>query len=138
MVTANTSYLDFNKIQNLLIGQALDDLTKGNYQDSIVDESYRLEAISKNNTKKQFFFDKNNFLLNKQEIIQIAEKRKIAIFYSDYKTYNESPFPSNIAINAEQEKGKTEINLEYNSITINEELNFPYNVPNGYKRILIK
>jgi hypothetical protein len=52
--------------------------------------------------------------------------------------YNESPIPSDIAINAEQEKGKTEINLGYSTITINEELTFPYRVPNGYKRILIK
>jgi hypothetical protein len=130
--------LDFNKVQNLLIGQAMDDLTKGNYQDSIVDQTYRLEDISKNNTKKYFFFDKDKFLLNKQEITQIAENRKIEVSYSDYKMYNESPFPSNIFITAEQDKGKTEINLGYNTITVNEELTFPYSVPNGYKRILIK
>ena len=97
-----------------------------------------MEELSKSNTKKYFFFDKDSFLLNKQEIIQTAENRKIEVLYSDYKKYNESPIPSDIVINAEQEKGKTEINLGYNTITINEELNFPYSVPNGYKRILIK
>ena len=130
--------LNFNKVQNILIGQAMDDLTKGKYQDSLVDQNYRLEEISKNNTKKYFFFDKDSFLLNKQEISQTTENRKIEVAYSDYKKYNESPIPSNIAINAEQDKGKTEINLGYSNITINEELNFPYSVPNGYKRILIK
>jgi len=130
--------LDFNKVQNILIGQAMDDLTKGNYKDSLVDQTYRLENISENNIKKYFFFDKEKFLLNKQEIAQIAENRKMQVSYSDYKLYNESPIPSAIAINAEQDKGKTEINLDYNTITINEELTFPYSVPNGYKRILIK
>ena len=130
--------LDFNKVQNILIGQAMDDLTKGNYKDSLVDQTYRLENISQNNIKKYFFFDKEKFLLNKQEIAQIAENRKMQVSYSDYKLYNESPIPSAIAINAEQDKGKTEINLDYNTITINEELTFPYSVPNGYKRILIK
>jgi len=130
--------LNFNKVQNILIGQAMDDLTKGKYQDSLVDQSYRLEDLSKNNTKKYFFFDKESFLLNKQEISQTAENRKIEVLYSDYKKYNESSLPSDIAINAEQDKGKTEINLGYNTITINEELNFPYSVPNDYKRILIK
>jgi hypothetical protein len=33
---------------------------------------------------------------------------------------------------------KREINFEYNSVSFNEELSFPYSVPNGYKRILIK
>ncbi|MDR6844990.1 DUF4292 domain-containing protein [Flavobacterium granuli] len=130
--------LDYNKVQNILIGQAMDDLTKGNYQDSLVDQNYRLADISNNNIKKFFFFDKEKFLLNKQEITQIAENRKMEVSYSDYKIYNESPIPSDIAINAEQDKGKTEINLGYNTITMNEELTFPYSVPNGYKRILIK
>jgi hypothetical protein len=130
--------LDFNKVQNILIGQAIDDLTKGKYQDSLVGQEYRLEELSKSNTKKYFFLGKDSFLLSKQEIIQTAENRKIEVLYSDYKKYNDSPIPSDIVINAEQEKGKTEINLGYNTITINEELNFPYSVPKDYKRILIK
>lgn len=130
--------LDYNKVQNILVGQAMDDLTKGKYQDSLVDQSYRLEDLSKNNTKKLFFFDKNSFLLNKQAISQTNENRNIEVLYSDYKKYNEISIPSDIVINAEQDKGKTEINLGYNNITVNEELNFPYSVPNGYKRILIK
>jgi hypothetical protein len=130
--------LDFMKVQNMLIGQTMDDLTQGIYQDTLVDQSYRLEDISKNDIKKYFFFDIEKFLLNKQEVTQIAKNRNIDISYSDYKTYTESVFPSNIFITAEQDKGKTEINLNYNMITINEELSFPYNVPNGYKRILIK
>jgi hypothetical protein len=130
--------LDFMKIQNLLIGQTLDDLTKGNYQDTLIDQTYRLEDLSKNDIKKYFFFDLDNFRLNKQEISQISQNRKIDISYSDYKMYNESAFPSEIFITAEQDKGKTEINLNYTNLTINEELSFPYNVPNGYKRVLIK
>jgi hypothetical protein len=130
--------LDYKKIQNMLIGQAMDDLTKGEYQDSLVDQTYRLEDISSKETKKYFFFDTQKFLLNKQEISQTAKNRMIQVSYSDSKLYNESMFPSNIVINAIQDKGTTEINLGYNAITINEELSFPYSVPNGYKRILIK
>jgi len=130
--------LDFKKVQNILIGQAMDDLRKGKYEDSLVDQSYRLEDISKDNIKKYFFFDKNSFLLSKQEISQPTENRRIEVLYSDYKKYEESQFPTDISINAEQEKGKTEINLSYNSINLNEELNFPYSIPNDYKRILIK
>ncbi|MGQ7945837.1 DUF4292 domain-containing protein [Flavobacterium sp. WC2509] len=130
--------LDFKKVQNILIGQAMDDLTKAKYQDSLVGQEYRLEDLSKSNIKKYFFFGIDSFLLNKQEIAQTTENRKIEVLYSNYKKYNESSLPSDIAINAVQQKGKTEINLGYSSITVNEELNFPYSVPNGYKRILIK
>jgi hypothetical protein len=46
--------------------------------------------------------------------------------------------PTNVTIKTFQPKGKSEINLEYNTITFNEELSFPYSVPNGYNRIIIK
>jgi hypothetical protein len=130
--------LDFMKVQNLLIGQAVEDLTKKNYQDSLIDQSYRLEEISKEDIKKYFFFDEQKFLLNKQEIVQDSQNRKVGISYSDYKLYNTILFPSKIDILAEQEKGKTEIVIEHNSMTLNETLSFPYSVPSGYKRILIK
>ena len=130
--------LDYNKVQNILIGQAMDDLNKGNYQDSIVEQSYRLEKISNDNTKKYFFFDKEKFLLNKQQIVQVAENRKMEVSYSEYNIFNESPIPLSIVINAAQDKGKTQINLGYSAVTVNEELTFPYSVPDGYKRILIK
>lgn len=130
--------LDYTKVQNILIGRTMDDLAKGKYQDSLVGQSYQLETTADQNTKKFFFFDKDTFLLNKQEIIQAVENRKMEVSYSDYKKYDETPIPSGIAINAEQAKGKTEINLGYSMITVGEELTFPYSVPDGYKRVLIK
>ncbi len=130
--------LNFFKVQNMLLGKAMDDLTKGKYKETLVDQLYQLEDLSDSNTKKTFFFDTNKFVVKKQEIAQRAENRMIQVVYSDDMVFNETALPSNILINTVQEKGKTEINLKYNTITFNEELSFPYSVPNGYKRILIK
>ena len=130
--------LDFNKIQNMLLGDAIDDLNKGKYTESFVEQTYRLDDVSNNNTKKSFFFDADKFLVKRQEITQTAENRTIKVAYSDSKVYNEATLPSNVLINTLQTKGKTEINLDYNTVSFNEELSFPYSVPNGYKRIIIK
>lgn len=130
--------LDFNKIQNMLLGDAIDDLNKGKYTESLTEQTYRLDDFSNNNTKKSFFFDADKFLIKRQEITQIAENRTIKVAYSDSKVYNEATLPSNVLINTLQTKGKTEINLDYNTVSFNEELSFPYSVPNGYKRIIIK
>lgn len=130
--------LDFNKIQDMLLGRVMDDLRKGKYQESIQEEMYRLDDMADTNTKKSFFFDKDTFLVKKQEIAQIAENRKIQVLYSDTKVFDEATLPLKVLINAIQPKGKTEINLNYNDITFNEEILFPYSVPSGYKRILIK
>jgi hypothetical protein len=130
--------LDFSKIQNMLLGNAIDDLNKGKYIESLVEQTYRLDAVSDSNIKKTFFFDADKFLVKRQEITQTAQERMIQVTYSDNKVYNEGILPSNILINTFQKKGKTEINLNYNTVTFNEELSFPYSVPNGYKRIIIK
>jgi len=130
--------LDFNKIQNMLLGQAMDDLNKGKYTESFTAQSYRLDDLSDKKTKKSFFFDADKFLIQKQEITQAAEERMIQVVYSNSKVYNETTMPSSIVIDTYQKKGKTKINLDYNTISFNEELSFPYSVPNGYKRIIIK
>ena len=130
--------LDYNKIQNMLLGQAIDDLTKGKYLETLLEQTYRLDDTSNKNTKKSFFLDADKFFVQKQEITQTAEERMIKVAYSDNKVYNQATLPTSVVINTFQKKGNTEINLEYDSVTFNEELSFPYSVPNGYKRILIK
>jgi len=45
--------------------------------------------------------------------------------------------PSSLNIFATQKKGKTSIEVEYKSIKVNEEISFPYSVPDGYERISI-
>jgi hypothetical protein len=128
------SKLDYNKVQNLFLGEAIDDLHKENFTVAIIDKLYKLE--NKNNNKS-FFFEADNYLLKKQEIIQPEEERSLQIVYPDFKKYDEMILPLALAIEANQKKGKTNINIEYKNATFNEELSFPYSVPEGYERIFI-
>lgn len=130
--------LDYSKIQNLLVGEALDDLRKGKYAQTIVDNLFRLEDEKGTNITKTFFLDPEKYLLQKEEISQPSENRKLEIIYGDSKTFNQGTLPTSIEINAIQPKGKTNINLNYNTVTFNEELSFPYSVPSGYKKVIIK
>lgn len=130
--------LDYNKVQNMILGRAIDNLKDGKYTDSLIDHVYRLDEISDANTKKSFYIDGNNYSMNKQEITQTKEERMIQVVYSDKKEFKEMTLPLTLNIDSYQKKGKTDINLEYNTVTFNEELSFPYSVPNDYKRIIIK
>ncbi len=130
--------LDYNKIQNMLLGEAIDDLTKGKYAESLVEKLYRLDDLKNDNTKKTFYIDSDDFTVKKQEITQTTEGRMFQVAYSKNKEFNEALLPLEVNINTYQPKGKSEINLDYNTVSFNEELSFPYSVPNGYKRIIIK
>jgi len=130
--------LDYSKVQNLLIGEAFDDLRKSKYTQTIVENLLRLEDEKETAIKKAFFLEPEKYLLQKEEISQNQENRKLEIVYSGHKTFDQGTLPTSIEINAIQPKGKTDINLNYNSISFNEQLSFPYSVPSGYKKVLIK
>jgi len=130
--------LDYSKVQNLLVGEAFDDLRKGKYTQSIVENLIRLEDEKDGDLKKSFFLDGEKYLVQKEEISQPKENRMLQISYSDSKVFDQGTLPTNIQINAIQPKGKTDISLNYNNISFNEELSFPYSVPSGYKKVIIK
>lgn len=129
--------LDFQKVQNLLIGQALDDLNKAKYKSSLAENLYQLEGKSNDETLKIFSFEASKFLLKKQQINQVTKSRKLEINYPEHKEYPEAILPVKLLIEANQNNGKTNIEIDYNSISFNEELSFPYSVPESYKQIYI-
>ena len=99
---------------------------------------YRLDDASNGNTQKSYYFNPNDFTINKQQVSQTDKNRNIQISYPERVAYKEANLPASVEIKTEQPKGKSEINLNYNSVSFNEELSFPYSVPDGYKRIIIK
>ncbi len=128
--------LDFNKIQNMLLGKPIDDLTQQDYAYELNDKFYKLSAV-KDKTEKTFSFESKNYLLKKQEISQPEKDRTFAVNYPNFQDFASAILPANLQINAMQKKGKTEISIDYNSVTFNEDLSFPYSVPDGYDRIFI-
>jgi hypothetical protein len=129
--------LDFVKVQNLLLGQALDDLRQSNLTTTIEDTLYKLEDNSDVNTSKAYFFEADKFLLKKERITQTEQGRMLQILYPNFTEYNPMALPATISINALQQQKKTDITIAYNSVTFNEELSFPYSVPEGYERLFI-
>jgi hypothetical protein len=130
------SDLDFTKVQNMLIGQAMDDLKKGKYKTEIESKLYKLENAS-DGTEKAFFFEASNFLIKKQEITQASKNRMLQVSYPAHKDYPIMILPAELLIEASNNNKKTTINIDYNSVNFNEDLSFPYSVPEGYERIFI-
>lgn len=128
--------LDYNKVQNLLIGEALYDLNKGAYKASIENGQYKLSGKD-SNIIKQFLFEGANYLLKKQVISQSGtQPRTLEIDYPSHQVYAKATLPSGIKIEAEQQKRVT-INIAYSSVKFDENLTYPYNVPEGYEQIFV-
>jgi hypothetical protein len=129
--------LDFQKVQNLLIGKAFDDLRRSSFKNSIEDKFYKLEQTDLNGTVKSFYFEANNFLIKRQQVEQSSQNRRLLVNYPSHQSYAEAILPMKISIDAFQSNEKTTITLDYSQVTFNEDLSFPYKVPDGYERIFI-
>lgn len=130
--------LDFFKIQNLLLGKAIDDLKKQDYSASIEDKMYKIEEKKDSENKKVFYFESSKFVLKKQLIQQPKKNRELQVSYPNHQEYSEAILPLIIVIEAAQNNQKNSIFINYNTITFNEALSFPYSVPSNYDRIQIE
>ena len=128
--------LDFQKVQNLFLGKAIDDLTKDQWISEVVDKMFKLSLPSKSDVKKEFYFEGANYLLKKETIIQESKSRNLEIIYPSYKEETKMYLPNEINIKAEQ-KDKVTIDIEYKNTTFNEKLSFPFSIPSGYTAIEI-
>lgn len=129
--------LDYNKVQNMLLGFPVDDLNQSKYDVEIVEKLFKLSDKKNQSTQKNFYFEAENFTLKKQEIIQESASRKLQIDYNEFHKQDKNIYPLSFKIEARQNTGRNIIDVEYKNITLNEDLSFPYSVPDGYDRIFI-
>ena len=131
--------LDYEKVQNILLGQAVLNLKKEKYDSKIDNQSYQLSPIKENELFGiLFFMNPDNFKLNRQEITNTEKQQMLSVSYANYKDIKGEQFPENINIRATDRNNLTTINIEYKSVEFNEELTFPFEIPSGYKEITLK
>ncbi len=129
--------LDYKKVQNMLTGEAIFDLTKGKYMASVENGQHKLQSMDRSAISKQFFFEGINFLLKKEVVTRGGiDGGNLEISYPAHKEYPDAVLPAAIKIEAEQ-KDRINISIEYNTVTFDEDLTFPYNVPEGFNQIFI-
>ena len=128
--------LDFQKVQNLFLGKAIDDLTKDKWVSEVVEKMFKLSLPNGSDVSKEFYFEGANYLLKKETITQASKNRNLEIRYPSFKEEKGMFLPNEINIKAEQ-KDKVTIDIEYKNTTFNENLSYPFSIPSGYTAIEI-
>lgn len=130
--------LDFEKVQNLLVGDALFNLKKERFDSEILDKSYVLTPKRDFELFKRLFqLDAYHFKVKKQQLAQEAEQRLLTIDYPQYQEITGQVFPKNVEIKAEEINKTTKIQVEYRKVIFNEKVRFPFKIPSGYREIKI-
>lgn len=128
--------LNFRKVQNMLLGQAMDNLEHGNYKATVQDGLYRLQA-KEGSTYKEFLFEAG-YLIKKQAFSQGGqEPRSIEINYPAHSNFEGRTLPAALKIVAEQ-KDRVYLDIEYKSVKFDEKVSFPFDVPEGFTQIFLE
>ena len=128
--------LDFQKVQNLLLGEAIYNLKDDTYKGSVDDGAYILEPKKQRELFEIFFlFDPSHFKVKSQQISQPKEFRHLQIDYLSHQEVGKQILPEKIKVIALQTNEETIINLEFKNVILNEALRFPFKIPSGFKEI---
>lgn len=130
--------LDFKKVQNLLLGQALLDLKQGKYDLEVANKNYQLKPRKAVDFFKILFqIEPKNFKIATQQLSQPLKNRVLNIDYQNYQKINKYILPNSIFITAVDKDETSTIAIEYRNIEFNNPMNFPYKIPKGYKEIVL-
>lgn len=144
--------MDFELIQSLLVGNGVefyddDEKIKAGTSDC----QYTLGTIRKNKLRKviekgkelkdpvqSIYLVPETFKIAKIVFYEFSPDRSFEALYSDFEAKGASqlfPMKMNYSIKAQK---NVRINLTYNKIVLNEELTFPFKIPENYEAINIK
>jgi outer membrane biogenesis lipoprotein LolB len=131
--------LDYMKVQNILLGQAIYNLKEEPHQVSVNDNSYALSPKDQNALIDLFYLiNPSHFKMDRLELYQQLKRRMLQVDYSSYQEVEKQILPKNIRIVAVEDADEVAVTMEFKSVSLNNEVRFPFNIPSGYKEIVIK
>ena len=128
--------LRFENLQNLLLGEALFEITSKEFKKEMHPNSYMLTP-KRENALLDFLYliNPRYFKLDAQILSQSLKQNVLKIQYRSYQKVEEVVLPENMQITATNKNEKTSLNLNIKSVSLGQSLRFPFNIPKGFKAI---
>ena len=128
--------LNFDQVQSLLIGEPIFNLNDKDYSISSNESSYILAPKAQSAIMELFLlFNPRHFKMDSQQLAQPLKRRFLEIDYLSYQDVETEILPQNLKIIAVEEDEELIIEMEYKSVSVNEEVRFPFIIPSGFDEI---
>ena len=128
--------INYNQIQNLLLGRSFVDLEKSSWKQISNSKHYILVSKGRNNFfNPTLFFNPVNFLLEEQRIFLPDISEVLRIKYSNYINIEDNNIPQTIRMSVIYEESLMSTEIDLTNINFPEKLNFPFKIPEGYKKL---
>jgi hypothetical protein len=130
--------LDFNKAQDILLGQSIFQLNTSDYNSSVVQNKYKVQPrLQPQNFIHSLLLNPDNFKVALANLSQPDKGRMFTVSYAGHQKIDGAFYPSAITINTSENESKTRIELNYKKIDINVDIRFPFIIPDGYDEIML-
>lgn len=128
--------INFEQLQNLFLGQALQNVSNEDQNVTIVNNNYVL-APEVQNALFDIFYTINpaHFKLDNQYLVNGEKNLRLDVSYPSYNLINDELFPSAIKIMAKDEKRITKIDLDYKEVEFDVPVDMSFKIPSGYKKL---
>ena len=130
--------INFQQAQAIFLGQSILELSPSKYNTTVVSNFYEVRP------KKQdprfilsMLLNPANFLVANETIEQPEEQKKLTVDYGPYQKMGNDFYPTEIHIEAAENKDKTIIDIKYRKIDLNVSLSFPFSIPESYEQITL-
>ncbi|MCD2258194.1 DUF4292 domain-containing protein [Psychroserpens luteolus] len=131
--------LNFTKVQSLLIGEPLYDLNDDKYIISTNESSYILQPKNQDLFLELFLLlNPSHFKMDSQQLLQPSKKRFLQIDYLGYQKVDKEILPQNMKIIAVEDSEELNVVMEYKSVSVNEDVRFPFKIPSGFDEIILE
>ena len=130
--------LNFKKVQSLLLGESLFNLKDGKYIVDSTSKSYILQPKEQTALLELFLLlNPSHFKMDSQQLLQPLKKRFLQVDYLAYQDVDKEILPKDIKIIAVEDNDEVIIAMEYKSVSLNEDIRFPFKIPSGFKEIIL-
>lgn len=123
--------------------KAVDVAIKPNRRDSIYGDILKKKKYQKAKEKlkeddlivKRYYIRPSDYKIARVNIDDLLYKSSIEIVYTDFKEYGGMKIPMTIAIEVATPKERSQIEMHYSRIKLNEPQRYPFKIPASYKPI---
>jgi outer membrane biogenesis lipoprotein LolB len=123
--------LTFEQLENLLLGQVIEPINTMDY--TVVNNRYEFRQTGV--IEKLFALRPSDFKVAQQSISKKSENTTLDVKYLDYQTVSGKVLPEDITINANSNGKLVQVELQFNNVEFDQELSFPFEMPDNYKRM---
>lgn len=125
-------------IQNILFGKPVVDVDSRNWKIIQNPMQYVLTpSNNQDNIQPTMFFNPKDFVLEEQRIYFSSINTLLVVEYNNFKSLNEKNIPTEVFMSIIQNGKISKITIEYSQIDFPQNLTFPIEIPEGYKKINI-